>query len=1126
MRLRLLLPVAAAAALTATAAASAGFAPVRRDFGELTYPQVRAGVVHVPAGHAAGRVTVVVGMPLPPLAQQFGRTLSSAARTHRLDVRTQASRAYLARLSRVQQAAVRELRTAIPSAEVTHRYRIVLDGFSVTLPARSLPALTRLSFADAVYPSVRYTEATNRSPSMIGATALQRLTGADGSGMKIAVVDTGVDPASPYLDPAGFQYPLGFPKGGAKWTTPKVIVARTFPGPGSGKAGRAAFDPSEPHGTHVSGIAAGDAGTDAPAGPDHPAVFGLSGVAPKAWIGNYRVFTVPTPIGHVANTPEIVAAFESAVADGMDVINFSGGGAATDPANDALIQAVKNVAAAGVVPVIAAGNDRDDYGVGTVGSPGTAPDAIAVAAVSNTHDFMPAVRVTAAGAPQFLQQLPVMPAGQLPSAWGSVDQTLVDAGSLTGADGKPVDPYLCGPAGNPNALTPALPSGSLSGAIVLVDRGICAFVTKAFRARAAGAAGILLVDNRPGEPNGIPTQLPIPGGMVADLDGARLKAFTAKTGGRTTIRVGASVQEIPTGRGGTITSFSSAGPTDFGHRLKPDVSAPGGQILSSTPPLTTGSTFSVFDGTSMATPHVAGAAALLLELHRGWTSEQVKSALVSTAGPAWADTAQTAEAPVLLGGGGLVDLPAASDPQVFTDPSSLSFADLDVSGGAQRRPLLLTVSDAGGGAGSWQLELRPQTVSAGASLVLPGSVDVGPGGIVSIPVAATAAADAAVGTNQGFVVLRKGDVERRVPYAFFVTRPQLPLDAHPVPLKKLQSGDTRLGASRASLYCCPAAPFGPAPSYTGRPMNETGAEKVYTLRVDRPVANAGVSVIEETAGSLVHPWFLGSLDENDVQGYAGTPVNVNDLMYDARADIGAAGVVFPRQQTFYVSVDSGVDVFTGRALGGRYLLNAWVDDVTPPAMRLLTTTVTAGRPALVAQVVDAQSGVDPLSLVLAYRRILLGASAYDPVSGLALFSIPADAPTLPKGRTAATVVASDFQETKNVSTFGDNVMPNTAYRDVRIRAVARPTVTWLTPDAGRCVRGTTDLAVAAGAPAKVREVRFFDGGKRIGVVRKGSTIYSLAWKATGAGRHVLRAVVEDVKGRTASSTRRVRVGCK
>ena len=112
-----------------------------------------------------------------------------------------------------------------------------------------------------------------------------------------------------------------------------------------------------------------------------------------------------------------------------------------------------------------------------------------------------------------------------------------------------------------------------------------------------------------------------------------------------------------------ITSFSSAGPTAFGHDLKPDISAPGGQVLSATLPNVERSRFLVLDGTSMATPHVAGAAALLLQLHPSWTPEQVRSALVSTAGPAWADTARTQEAPVPLEGGGLVALPQAVDPR-------------------------------------------------------------------------------------------------------------------------------------------------------------------------------------------------------------------------------------------------------------------------------------------------------------------------------------------------------------------------------------------------------------------------------------------------------------------------------
>src|SRR6185295_17272731 len=124
---------------------------------------------------SSGEVTVIVGLPLPPLAQ-FRRTTLAAATSRKLDAGSRASRAYLARLDRAQAAALVQLRRSIPEARVGYRYRIVLDGFAVTLPARRLPALARLSFADALYPSVRYAAALDRSPSMIGVTALTQAT--------------------------------------------------------------------------------------------------------------------------------------------------------------------------------------------------------------------------------------------------------------------------------------------------------------------------------------------------------------------------------------------------------------------------------------------------------------------------------------------------------------------------------------------------------------------------------------------------------------------------------------------------------------------------------------------------------------------------------------------------------------------------------------------------------------------------------------------------------------------------------------------------------------------------------------------------------------------------------------
>jgi hypothetical protein len=231
----------------------------------------------------------------------------------------------------------------------------VLDGFAVSLPARKLPALARLEAVTKIYPSVRYALDTNQSPAIIGADQMWATTGDPRRRHQVGVVDDGIDQATRSSARPGSAIQPAFPRSDG-FTTPKVIVARSFPGLGSGAQGKLPlYRQGSFHGTHVAGIAAGDAGTTAPAGPDHPTVTGLSGVAPRAWLGNYRVFNTPTPTGYDAFTPQIVAAFESAVNDGMDVINFSGGGPQVDPISDALVEAVRNVANAGVVPVIAAG---------------------------------------------------------------------------------------------------------------------------------------------------------------------------------------------------------------------------------------------------------------------------------------------------------------------------------------------------------------------------------------------------------------------------------------------------------------------------------------------------------------------------------------------------------------------------------------------------------------------------------------------------------------------------------------------------------------------------------------------------------------------------------------------------
>ena len=197
-----------------------------------------------------------------------------------------------------------------------------------------------------------------------------------------------------------------------------------------------------------------------------------------------------------------------------------------------------------------------------------------------------------------------------------------------------------------------------------------------------------------------------------------------------------------------------------------------------------------------------------------------------------------------------------------------------------------------------------------------------------------------------------------------------------------------------------------------------------------------MAVVAAGQNALVEPWFLGSLNEDDVQGYPGTPVNVNGLTFEYQFDNGVAAVDFPREGRYFVSVDSRADPYTDQPLRGPYLLHYWQDDVTPPRFRFLTKVVSAGRPMLAAIATDRGAGVDPLSLVIGYKQYLLLAALYDPVSGLVLWPL-SGAPKIGVGRTPLIAIASDFQESKNVDQAGANVLPNTAFRSMRLRAVAR-----------------------------------------------------------------------------------------
>ena len=286
-------------------------------------------------------------------------------------------------LANAQTNLAETIENAVPDAQIRWRYKLVANGLAVVVPSSQLGRLTSLPGVETVYPSVRYRTQLDRSPQQIGAPALWSAGLANaGQGMKIAIIDEGIDQTHPFFSPAGYTMPAGYPKGQTAYTTAKVIVARAFPpARPTWKHASKPFDPEiSSHGTHVAGIAAGNANTLAEGAR-------ISGVAPRAYLGNYKALTIPTDadVGLDGNSPELVAAIEAAVADGMDVINMSLGEPEIEPARDIVVKALEAAARAGVVPVVSAGNDFDQFGRGSVGSPAATPSAITVGAVTTTR---------------------------------------------------------------------------------------------------------------------------------------------------------------------------------------------------------------------------------------------------------------------------------------------------------------------------------------------------------------------------------------------------------------------------------------------------------------------------------------------------------------------------------------------------------------------------------------------------------------------------------------------------------------------------------------------------------------------------------------------------------------------
>lgn len=377
---------------------------------------------------------------------------------------------------------------------------------------------------------------------------------------------------------------------------------------------------SDGHGSHVASTAIGNAEVRAEIGGED--LGKVSGMAPRARIAAYKACWNGTnpPAGFLNGcfSSDSMAAIDQAVADGVDVINFSLGGSSTSfngPADIAFLFA----ADAGVFVATSQGNRGP--APGTTGTPAGVPWITAVGAMQDNKVFGPLLDVTSSD-PSITDMYEGVEA--------AISLSLEDSGTITAA-------LVLAEDGNPptnDGCTSLVNGAAMAGNIALIQRGGCAFSTKFLEAQAAGATALVVFNNN-GDPitmGGDPTGISIPGLMIGQMDGEAIES--SLIGGDSAIA--GMGPDLVISKKDTIARFSSRGPNGGAPDIiKPDISAPGVNILAAATPTPLdsppGELFQIISGTSMSSPHIAGIGALLTQANPGWSPARVRSALMTTA---------------------------------------------------------------------------------------------------------------------------------------------------------------------------------------------------------------------------------------------------------------------------------------------------------------------------------------------------------------------------------------------------------------------------------------------------------------------------------------------------------------
>src|SRR5216684_3138033 len=512
-----LLRIATAGALVVAAAAMCSVALRAGNGGGGNAPS--ASTDNFDQGPSVDTSSAIVQLKGDPLSTY---SATKPAPGKKIDFNSNTVKSYRAQLAAGRNDFQNWLRANAPNAKMTSQYDISLNAVAVQLNGTSLETIAGAPMVQQVQYNALYHPNLSESYKIINASGAWGAAGGRsvaGAGIKIGDIDTGIDETHPFFDPTGFSYPAGFPKCDAadstthhqdencKYVSPKVIVAKVF----FNKAKQQGLDAQaiQDHGTHTAGDAAGVTGKTAVV--NGVSIDDMSGIAPGAFLGNYNVF----PGGVLnARSEDILNAVDAAIADGMDVLNLSLGGGFHGN-NDLLAMGLDDAVDAGLVVAVAAGNSGP--GAGTIESPGRARKVITVGASTNQH---------------FVGQPFTYPAG----GGTTIGAAVGDFPALPTASYDLYDT-------NSTACTSVDPGAS--GKLAIVDRGTCTFSTKVRNAIAAGAVGVLVINNVAGDPTAMAKDGlggdDLPAVMIGLNEGAALRAS-----GETTASAVAVFQEFIT----------------------------------------------------------------------------------------------------------------------------------------------------------------------------------------------------------------------------------------------------------------------------------------------------------------------------------------------------------------------------------------------------------------------------------------------------------------------------------------------------------------------------------------------------------------------------------------------------